>query len=107
MEWWRTGTTAGRAPGEPSPILGVVVRNRTGGPVELALETSHAAIRLGTTEAKLEVRFEVDMRDLGGAGVGRLVAIDGGPWVMRSDPVWLEGGKAVDFTIMSGGIVWR
>jgi hypothetical protein len=99
--------SAGRDPGESSPILEVVVHNRTGGPLELALETDHAAIQLGATGAGLETRFEVDIRDLGGGGVGRLVATDGGPWVMRSDPVWLEGGKAVDFTVMPGGIVWR
>jgi hypothetical protein len=98
---------AGRAPGEPSRILDVVVHNHTGGPLELALESAHATIELGLMDSRLEGRFEVDVRELGGAGVGRLVATDGGPWVMRSDPVWLEGGRAVDFTITSGGIVWR
>ena len=97
----------GATPTEPPRIMAIVVHNATGGPVELALESDHAAIDLGLMAVRLEGRFEVDIRDLGGSGVGRLVATDGGPWLMRSDPVWLEAGKAVDFTITSGGIVWR
>lgn len=69
--------------------------------------SGQAAVELGTMWARLESRFEVDVGQLGGAGVGNLVVFDGGPWVMRSDPVWIEGGTALEFTVTSGGIVWK
>lgn len=97
----------GGTPTAPPRVMDIVVHNDTGRPVELALESDHAAVELGVMDASLESRFEVDVDALGGAGVGRLVVTDGRPWVMRSDPVWLEGGRALEFTVTSAGIVWR
>lgn len=99
----RDGTTAT----EPPRIMDIVVYNHTGEGLELALVSGEAAVELGPMGARLEGRFEVDVRELGGAGVGTLVATGGGPWVMRSDPVWIEGGTALEFTVTAGGIVWK
>ncbi len=99
----RDGTTAS----EPPRIMDIVVYNHTGEGLELALVSDRAAVELGLMASRLEVSFEVDVRELGGAGVGTLVATGGGSWVMRSDPVWIEGGTALEFTVTAGGIVWK
>ena len=91
----------------PPRIMDIVVYNHTGEPLEVALVSGQAAVELGLMGARLEGRFEVDVRALGGAGVATLVATGGGPWVMRSDPVRLEGGTDLEFTVTAGGIVWR
>ena len=92
---------------EPLQVMDVIVHNGMSAPVDVALETGDAALALGNIPPGRQLRYQVDVRALGGGGVGRLLATDGGPWVMRSDPIWIEADRALDFTVSSGGIVWK
>lgn len=97
----------GSVPIEPLQLMDLIVRNGTGGPIDVTLVRDGTATYLGNVPEGRELRYRVDVRALGGGGVGWLVATDAGPFVLRSDPIWIAAGSTLDFTVTSGGIVWK